>query len=195
MLFDKNNVDETPLSYEFEDGANNGNIEGDSEATNSSTLDFTLALLEEAAGAHQDAMDSVSEFQKLTVEESLSDGDGSFEIAYKEVRHMIEASKQMSLSLRLAAGEAASEVAKDTALAASNKFSKELDAVAQAFEMTAKYKVAMKRAEMKKLLKGGDEAAMITAKGTNRSAKDRTEKEKAKEARDAANSLQRVTGS
>ena len=55
-------------------------------------------------------------------------------ILYKEVRNAIDTSKQMSLSLRLAAGEASSEVAKDTALTASNKFSKELDAVSQAFD-------------------------------------------------------------
>jgi hypothetical protein len=167
----------------------------DDPMADSSTLDFTLAILEEAAEAHQDAIDSVSEFQKLTVEKALGDGDGSFETAYQEVRHVIDTSKQMSTSLRLAAGEASSEVAKDTALAASNKFSKELKTIAQAFEMTAKkYKVIMKRTEMKKLLEGGDGAAEIAAEGTRRSAKDRTAKDKQKEARDAANSLQRVTG-
>ena len=156
------------------------------------TLEFTLVVMEEAANAHQHVLDYISEFQKLVHDKALREDDGSFEAACVDVRHVIATSKQMNLSLRMAADEATSEIARDTALEAREKLNKELVSVSQAFEVTvAKYAASLRREEMKALLQGGEDAERITRMGNG---KDKTEEEKQREARDAANSFQRVTG-
>ena len=74
--------DEKKKKYEEspEGGDNDNHVEDTS--SDSSTLDFTLTALEEAAEAHQDVIDSVTEFQKLTVNKSLDDEDDSLNTTY-----------------------------------------------------------------------------------------------------------------
>ena len=158
--------------------------------SDTSHINFTLAVLEEAAGAHREALERVAKFQKLVQNKRLRKIDNSYQNEYEDICHLLATSKQMTVSLRLAADEAASAVGRETALSASKKFEKQLTEIKLAFEVTAKhYEAQMRRDEIGTLLNGGEQAVELV----NSKNKRKTAEEKQRESKEAANSLKRVT--
>ena len=69
-----------------ENDVNNDNIESKIASTgeehnifnDTSHINFTLAVLEEAAGAHREVLESVAKFQKLVKDKGLNKIDNSY---------------------------------------------------------------------------------------------------------------------
>ena len=185
-------IQEDTKTYEIKNKVGSNEIEKniDTLTEDTSHINFTLAVLEEAAEAHIDVLQSVKEFQLLVKEEKLKNSDSSFQIECDDIRHLIATSKQMTLSLRLAADEASSAIGRETALEASKNFESELQGIKKAFELTAKhYKTKMMKKDMNILLHGGESAVNLVNSKKN----DKTAVEKQLESKEATNSLKRVT--
>ena len=185
-------IKEDTKTYEIKNKVGSNEIEKniDTLTEDTSHINFTLAVLEEAAEAHIDVLQSVKEFQLLVKEEKLKNSDSSFQIECDDIRHLIATSKQMTLSLRLAADEASSAIGRETALEASKNFESELQGIKKAFELTAKhYKTKMMKKDMNILLHGGESAVNLVNSKKN----DKTAVEKQLESKEATNSLKRVT--
>ena len=165
-------------------------ISGEGINDDTSRISFTLTVLEEAADAHTQALTGVQGFQRMAKEKKMKSSDNSYKIEFDDVLHLIATAKQMRLALRLAADEASSTAARETALDATRKFETELEGAKKAFMATAKlYENQLEKEELELLLDGGDNAVnLVKSKDKGKSAE-----EKQLESKEAANSLKRVT--
>ena len=137
-------------------------ISGEGINDDTSRISFTLTVLEEAADAHTQALTGVQGFQRMAKEKKMKSSDNSYKIEFDDVLHLIATAKQMRLALRLAADEASSTAARETALDATRKFETELEEAKKAFMATAKlYENQLEKEELELLLDGGDNAVNL----------------------------------